>query len=140
MQGVDNKHDGHPWCVVKTTHIKIIYSLNFRQIACVGHLCCAMELDCPSFSHDGKPNEVHWDIGATNSAFLPNHVPPHSTIFNRFCKTSLSCVSICDARIYYVMQKLPKMILTCIHLESHNHHVASGDYRESIDITKELVR
>jgi hypothetical protein len=22
IQGMDNKHDGHPWCVVKITHIK----------------------------------------------------------------------------------------------------------------------
>ncbi len=60
MQGMDNKYNGHPWCVVKTTHIKKnSYGLNFRQVACVGHLHCAMELNCPSFSQDGKPNEVH---------------------------------------------------------------------------------
>jgi hypothetical protein len=140
MQGMDNKHDGHPWRVVKTTHIKNSYGLNFRQIACVGHLRCAMELDCLSFSRDGKPNEVHWDIGATYNAFLPNHVPLHSTIVYRFCKRPISCVSICNARIYYVVHKLPNMTRTCIHFESDNHHVSSGDYRESIDITKELVR
>jgi hypothetical protein len=102
MQGMDSKNDGHLWCVVKTNHVKNNCGLNFRQVACVGHLHCAMELDCLSFSQDGKPNEVRWDIGAIDNAFLPNHVPPpHSTIVCRFYKTPLSCVSICNARIYY---------------------------------------
>jgi len=32
------------------------------------------------------------------------------------------------------------MTRTCIHFDSHNHHVLSGDCHESIEITKELVR
>jgi hypothetical protein len=32
MQGMDRKLNGHPWCVVKTTHIKNNYGLNFRQV------------------------------------------------------------------------------------------------------------
>jgi len=79
MQGMDRKHDVHPWYVVKTTHIKKNYGLNFRWIACVGHLSYAVE-DCPSLLWDGKPIEVHQE-GATDNAFLPIHVPfPHSAI------------------------------------------------------------
>ncbi len=102
-------------------------------------LCDGIRL--PNISQDGKPNEVHWDIGATDNAVLPNHVPPpHSIIVYTFCKTPPLCVSICDAKIYYVVHKLPNMTKICIHFDSHNHHVSSGNCHESIEITKELVR
>jgi hypothetical protein len=73
MQGMDKKHDGHPLCVVKTTHIKNNYGLNFRRFTCVAE-------DCPSLLRGGKSNEVHWE-GAIYNVFLPKHVLlPHSII------------------------------------------------------------
>jgi hypothetical protein len=88
MQGMDTKHDGHPWCVVKTTHIKNNYGLNFRQVACVNHLHYAVE-DCPSLLRDGKPNEAHWE-GATLMHFCPTmsllHIPQ---LFASFVKHPL---------------------------------------------------
>ncbi len=139
MQGMDRKLNGHPWCVVKTTHIKNNYGLNFRQVVWVGHLCYVVE-DCPSLLWDGKTNEVHWK-GAIDDAFLPKHVLPlDSIIVCKFCKTPISCVSIYDVKIYYVVYKLPNMIRACIHFDLHNHLVLSHDYHESTKITKELVR
>jgi hypothetical protein len=46
----------------------------------------------------------------------------------------------CNARIYYVVHKLPIMSKACIHFGSCNHHVLVSDYRESIVISKALVK
>ncbi len=100
---------------------------------------CAME-DCPSLLRNGKPNDIHWE-GVINYTFLPKHVPPsHSIIVYKFYNIPFLCVSICDVRIYYVVHKLPNMTRACIHFGLHNHLVSNGDYCESIEITKELVR
>lgn len=138
LQGMDRNQWPPLVCSENHPHKKN-YGLNFKQVVWAGHLCYVVE-DFPSLLWDGKPNEVHWK-GATNDAFLPKHVfPLHSTIVFKFCKTPVLCVSICDAKIYYVVHKLPHVIRACIHFDMHNHPISSDDYRESIKITKELVR
>ncbi len=89
---------------------------------------------------DGKINEVHWE-GSMDNSFQLGHVPPtHSIILCRYYKNPPSCVSTFNARIYYVVHKLPIVTRACIHFGSHNHHVSIGGCCESIMITKELMR
>ncbi len=113
MQGMDRKHDGHLWCVMKTTDIKNDYALTFRQATCVGHLSCMVE-DCPCQMQTKKINEVHWE-GVINNPFQLGHIPStHSTIICRYCKNPPSYMPICNARMYYVVHKLPTRSKACI--------------------------
>jgi hypothetical protein len=45
-------------------------------------------------------------------------------------------MAIYNARMYYVVHKLPTMNRACIHFGSHNHFVSISDYHESIVISK----
>ncbi len=76
-----------------------------------------------------------------NNCVQIGHVPPtHPIVVIKYCNNPISCVVICNARIYYVIHKLPITIKAWIHFGSHNHHVSISDCHESIAITKELGR
>jgi hypothetical protein len=61
-----------------------------------------------------KINEVHWE-GVINNPFQLGHIPStHSTIICRYCKNPPSYMPICNARMYYVVHKLPTRSKACI--------------------------
>lgn len=44
MQGMDRKHNGRPWCVMKISNIKNDYALTFTQATYAGHLHCWLKI------------------------------------------------------------------------------------------------
>jgi len=50
MQGMDRKYDGHVWCKLKTSNIKINFGLEFWSNQCLGHLC-RLNDSCENFLH-----------------------------------------------------------------------------------------
>jgi len=40
MQGMDKRHDNHPWCKLKIINIKNGDGLPFKHSLCVGHVSC----------------------------------------------------------------------------------------------------
>ena len=139
MQGMDKKHDGHPWCKTKTTNIKNDLHLTFRRSVCVGHMRCTAE-NCTYRQLQDCPNERDWDGVPINNFHVGLHASSASTFVCRHCKALPFCVATCPARMYYVTHRMKTLTRACLHLGLHSHPVADGDCRETLETVKNLVK
>ena len=87
----------------------------------------------------GVQNKTEW----TRSSHLPfvvgNVVPTRSTIECKVYRSTVVCIVLCHARIIYIYSTFVGMCRACIHLGVHDHHVANGACRESLDMVYQCV-
>ena len=105
MQGMNKRHDGHPWCKTKTTNIKNDVHLTFRRSVCVGHMRCPSPT-CIFLNHHDSPNDKYWEIVPLNPFHPGASSPPNGTFVCRHCKKVPHCVATCPARMYYVTHRM----------------------------------
>ena len=135
LEGMDKRYDGHPWCRLVTTNISNSDSLKFRKSLCAGHLAC-VNTNCDYVKRASKRNETEW-TGFTSFPFAVGSGPPKdSTLVCKVCKVPPTCVSTCNARMYYCFGNKLEMSRAAIHFGEHNHPVARGMYRDS---TEEII-
>jgi len=84
-----------------------------------------------------KKNETKWNGYIVFPFTVGDSLPKDCTIACKVCKKLPSCLSTCDARIYYSYTDNPKMNRVAIHFGEHLHLVAKGMYRDS---TQEICR
>lgn len=139
LDGMDKVYDGKPWCTTKTSNIRNDCSLIFRRSVCAGHLECANDSCEYLFRNGGVRNNTQW-TGITHSQFRVGGAPPlKSTFMCKVCLTPPSCLAICDAQLYHVTSANPAMHRAFVHLGHHNHPVAEGVCRDSLDLTYEFL-
>lgn len=98
MEGMDKKHDGHPWCRTKTSNIHNHDNLIFRRTVCNGHLKCE-NMKCRHFALSGVQNQSEWD-GVTENPFKPGVTPPYNNTFVcKFCRLPPCCLALCGAKM-----------------------------------------
>jgi hypothetical protein len=130
LEGMDKRYDGHPWCRLVTTNINNSDNLKFRKSHCAGHLACENP-NCDYLNRASKKNETEWS-GYTPIPFAVGDGPPKDcTLVCKVCRKPPSCLSPCNARIYYAFSDNPDMTRAAIHFGDHNHPVAKGMYRDS---------
>ena len=84
-------------------------------------------------------NNTEW-IGSTPLPFVVGNVPlTRSTIECKVCRFTPVCIALCHARILYIHSTSVGMSRACIHLGVHDHLVANGTCRESLDIAYQCV-
>jgi hypothetical protein len=64
--------------------------------------------------------------------------PIGSTVVCKSCNVPPICIVVCPAKIYYVTAT-PHMTRAYVHLGSHDHPVKSGDHRDFIELTYNLI-
>lgn len=112
LEGMDKRHDGHPWCKVLTTNIHNTDDLKFRKSLCAGHLAC-INPTCEYLKRVGRRNESKWS-GSTTCPFTVGQNPPKdSTLVCKVCKSSPICLQVCQARIYYSFTENPTVSRGC---------------------------
>jgi hypothetical protein len=136
---MDKMCDGRPWNTTKTMNIQNDFGLSFRRCTCVSHFQCPNDY-CDSMNRNGGlRNNIVW-AGSTPLPFVVGDVPP--TGFTVECKVShftLVCVASRHVRIIYIHSRSIGMFRTCIHLGVHDHHVANGTCRQSLDMAYECI-
>ncbi len=139
MDGMDKMFDGHAWCVTKTSNIRNDCGLVFRRSTCAGHLECQND-DCDFLVRNpGTRNCMQW-VGQVATPFNVGASPPEGSSFHcKICFHPPSCLALCTAQIYYIFSTSPGMQRACIHLGHHDHPVAEGQCRESVDSTYQRV-
>ena len=110
---------------------------------CLGHLCCMNEA-CPQLSRDGSksPNELYWE-GSSPEIFISgmdNSQICKCSLVCCVCKKTPSCFAMCEASMYYVVSRNPKMTRAALHFGTHDHHVADNESREAISEIHEAVK
>jgi hypothetical protein len=83
-------------------------------------------------------NETKWNGISLFTFDVGMHPPMGSTIVCKVYKVPSSCISICAAKIYYILAK-DHITRACIHLGSHFHPMKSREYRNSIEKIRSLV-
>ena len=137
MEGMDKRYDGHAWTKTYTTNIVNDFGLTFRSSNCIGHLQCVNET-CPRLRRTGSPNETDWE-GISLHVFAVGENPPsNSTLVCRICKSPPSCLDSCPCRMYYVVNK-SSLNRACIHVGTHQHPIAKGICRESVERVTKIV-
>ena len=87
----------------------------------------------------GFRNNTKWD-GLTPLPFVVDNVPPTRSIIEcKICRSTPLCIVLYHAQILYIHSTSVNMSKTCIHLGVHDHHVANGTYRESLDMAYQCV-
>ena len=141
LRGMDRKYDGHPWTRTATSNIQNDLKLTFRSSSCLGHLRCD-NVKCEYLTRDNRTsvlNETEWD-GKSEKLFEVGSKPPQSsTVVCKSCSTPPTCVALCPAKIYYVTAG-PHMTRACVHFGTHNHPVKSGENRDFVEHTENLIR
>jgi hypothetical protein len=104
IQGMDRKYDGHVWCELVTTNIKISFGLNFRNVRCLGHLRCVQD-DCENFVH--STSQTFWCGECAHILILVQMIMvPSIFLFKcKVCHTPPFCVMDCSGWIYYVVNR-----------------------------------
>jgi hypothetical protein len=136
LDGMDRKFDGHAWTEMQTTNLSGSKSdLSFKYVKCMGHLRCMNE-ECAHFLRSGKYNDLYWD-GSSSEVLVPGpdpSVPSKCTLVCRYYKTLPTCHRLCPCRMFYVVPKNLSMTRAAVHIGTHVHPVANGDYREAMDL------
>jgi hypothetical protein len=136
MHGIDKRFDGHVWTITKTFNIKNQFGLVLCKSLCVGHLRCENEL-CAHFLRKSSKVKTKWD-GPTILQFSMRCFFLEKSIIFHY-KVVPSCVATYAACIYYIFPKNVLMSYACIHFGLHNHLVAKGNCRESMEVVKILI-
>lgn len=127
MDGMDKLHDGHPWCMAKTTNIHHDYGLSVKWWTCTSHLQCPHNL-CDYLIHIvGMQNCTEWSW-STHISFCVGVVArenPRLVMSLQPGVPSFACI---------VHSMHVGMTRACIHFGVHNHHVSSGTCCETLDI------
>jgi hypothetical protein len=128
--------DGHPWCTTKTMNIQHNFGLSFRRSTCAGHLQYPND-----YMHRNKGLRNNTELGgSTLLPFAVGNVPPTRSIVEcKVCRSTHVCIGLCHARIIYIHSTSVGMSRACIHLGVHDHHVANGTCRESLDMAYQSV-
>jgi hypothetical protein len=138
MHGMDKRFDEHVWTITKMSNIRNQFGIVFCKSLCSGHLWRENQLRV-HFLCESSKNKTHWD-GSTISQFSLGCFPHEKSIIHCFyCKGIPSCFATCVARIYYILPKNVLMFHAYIHFGLHNHPIAKGDYRESMEVVKKLI-
>ena len=140
MDGMDKHFDGHPWCITKTSNVRNDGGLSFRRSSCAGHLECQNN-SCQYFlvRNPGVRNCTQWS-GQTSMPFNVGCTSPeNSTLHCKVCFTPPACLALCPAHVYYVFSSTVDIQRACIHLGWHDHLVADGVCRESVDESYKCV-
>ena len=142
LEGMDRRRDRHAWTETATTNIiDPDGQLSFRYMKCLGHLHCQNIL-CPHLEQFGDYNENYWE-GSSPDVLIPgsiSEVPQKCSVLYPICKSTRTCLKLCPCKMYYITSKNPQMSRACVHFGTHEHHVATGDCREAMDIIREKVR
>ena len=80
------------------------------------------------------PNELYWE-GSSPEIFVPgidNSQIRKCSLVCRLCKRTPSCLARCDAMMYYVVSRNPRMTRAAVHFGTHDHPIAPGESREAI--------
>ena len=89
--------------------------------------------------YKGLRNNTEW-AGSTLYPFVVDNGPPvRSTVECKVCRSKHVCIASCHARIIYMHFRSVGMSRVCIDLGVHDHHVANGTCRESLDMTYQCV-
>jgi len=140
LRGMDRRYDGHAWSRTITSNIQNDLKLLFRTSSCLGHLRCDNPT-CEYLQRDHRTstvNETEWE-GLSEKLFDVGSKPPiGSTVVCKSCNVPPTCVALYTAKIYYIIGT-PHMTRACVHLGSHDHLVKSGDHRDFIDMTDNLI-
>ena len=98
----------------------------------MGHLRCDNE-GCDYLNRPNRATDVYeteWE-GSTTSSFSAGADPPaRSSLVCKVCKTPPYCLDICQAKMYYFLDK-GDMTRACIHMGHHHHPVLQGVCKES---------
>ena len=140
LRGMDKRHDGHAWTRTITSNIKNDMGLTFRTSSCSGHLKCT-NADCDYITRvhcTSIANETEWDGVLSFTFEVGIHPPKGSTVVCNICKSPISCVAICPAKIYFVLGE-DYMTRACVHLGSYRHPVKVGIYRDAMERTRSLL-
>jgi hypothetical protein len=87
----------------------------------------------------GLRNNTEW-TGSTPLPFAVGNVPPtRSTVECKVCRSMPVCIALCHARILYIHSTSVRMSRACIHIGVHDHPVANGTCRESLDMAYQCV-
>jgi hypothetical protein len=139
MQGMDKKHDTHPWYKVKTKHIKIGDDLTLKQSSCVGHVSC-QNLQCDYYTRKHVDNEINWEGVVESPLEEGENFVVGTTFICRHYKFAPICIAICLVRMYHVLHHSKTMTQACILLGTHEHQVATSPLRESKEMAHNLIR
>jgi hypothetical protein len=87
----------------------------------------------------GLRNNTEW-AGSTSLPFAMDVVlPTKSTVECKVCHSTPVYIALCNARIIYIHSTSVGMSRACIHLGVHDHPVANGICRESLDMAYQCV-
>jgi hypothetical protein len=139
MDSMDKMCDGHHWCTTKTMNIRNDFRLSFRRSTCAGHLQCHNNYYDYMNHNGGLRNNTEW-AGSTPLPFAVDVVPStRSTVECKVCRFTPVCIALCHARIIYIHSTSVGMSRACTHLGVHDHPVANGTCRESLDMVYQCV-
>ena len=139
MDGMDKMCDGHPWCTTKITNIQNDFGLSFLRSTREGHLQCHNDYCDYMHPNGGLRNNTKW-VGSTPLPFVVGYGPPtRSTVEYKICRSTPVCIVLCHDRNTYIHSRAVGMSRACIHLGVHDHLVANGTCRESLDMAYQYV-
>jgi hypothetical protein len=123
-----------------STNIKNNFGLNFKKARCMGHLQCLHD-DFENFVRTNFCNEIFWCSECTHILVIGQMslCPSTFSFACKFCHFPPLCVVDRPRQIYYIVHRLPTIIIATIHFRVHKHLVANGKCRESMDKTKRLI-
>ena len=124
---------------IKTTNIQNDCGLFFRWSTCTCHLQCP-NVYCDYMHHNGGlRNNTEW-VGSTPLPFIVGNVLPiRSTIECRVCRSTYVYIALYHTQILYIHFTYVGMSSACIHFGVHDHSMANGTYRESLDMAYQCV-
>ncbi len=140
LSGMDKRHDAHVRSKTMTTNITNHVGLTFHTSVCVGHLRCS-NIECEFLRRVHRTysvNELEWEGLSPSALSVGVPHPKGSTLVCKICKDPPLCISMCSARVYYVLGA-PGMTRTYVHLGIHAHPVKDGELRDMQDRTRVLI-
>lgn len=140
LRGIDKRFDGHAWTQTITSNILNDLGLTFPTSSCLEHLRCD-NVYCEFLTrihHTTPVNEMEWEGNSTLPFEVREVSPKGSTIVCTICKVPPTCLALCNARVYYILAS-EFMTRACIHFGSHAHPIKVGDYRDTVELTTNLL-
>ena len=142
LDGMDQRFDRHVW--TETTTLNILDpsgKLSFKYVKCMGHLRCNNP-ECRQLKECKDYNELYWSRSSAE-VMTPNTCTlsiKRCNLVCKFCKVTPSYLALCPCKIYYVISKDHQMSRACIHFETHEHHVAKGTCRATMEQIRNTMK
>jgi hypothetical protein len=114
--------------------------MSFKFAKCLGHLRC-LNVECPHLLRTKEYNDIYWE-GSTPVVLTPapsHPAPLKCSVVCRLCKNTPSCLKMCSCKMYYIISKNPLMTRVAVHIGTHDHPVADGEYREAMDLIQDQI-